>query len=196
MPADSASEVTHMLVAAKNGDAKASEALLPLLYDELRALARRKMAQEPGGHTLQATALVHEAFLRLLGQSAGWDCRGHFFAAAAEAMRRILVERARRVAGARRGGGRERVAFEGVELSFETNPIEMVALDEALTELEQIDPHVSEVVKLRYFAGLSVQETVAALGRSKRTIMREWSFARAWLRDRLADNERPIDGGH
>ena len=196
MPADSASEVTQILAAAKDGDAKAAEALLPLLYDELRALARRKMAQEPAGHTLQATALVHEAYLRLLGQNTGWDGRGHFFAAAAEAMRRILVERARRVTGPQRGGGRERVGFEGVELSFETGPTEMVALDEALTELEQVDPQVSQVVQLRYFAGLSVEETVAALGRSKRTIMREWSYARAWLRHRLAHNGPPNNEGH
>ena len=187
-------QVTRILSSLRDGDSGATEALLPLLYDELRGLAHRKMASEPAGHTLTATALVHEAYLRLAGDSdAQWETRGHFFAAAAEAMRRILVERARRVAGPRRGGGRPRVTLESADLTFDIDPTEMLALDEALSEMEQIDPRMQRVTKLRYFAGLSVDETAAALGVSPRTVKNEWRCARVWLYKRLGGKDETRD---
>lgn len=181
-----AQQVTQILGAIHEGDSRAADELLPLLYDELRKLAQHRMASEPAGHTLTATALVHEAYLRLVqDREAEWDSRGHFFAAAAEAMRRILVERARKYAGPKRGGGRRRVAIEDSDLTFDIDPAEMLALDEALDELEQTDPRMQKITKLRYFAGLTVQETAAALGISPRTVNIEWSYARAWLYKRL-----------
>ncbi|HQY87794.1 MAG TPA: ECF-type sigma factor [Tepidisphaeraceae bacterium] len=144
------------------------------------------MSREPAGHTLQTTALVHEVFLRLSAdETVKWDNPRHFFAAAAEAMRRILVERARRVHSLKRGGGRERVDLDFVDAGMESEPIAMIALDEALTELKTFDERLSNVVMLRYFSGLSVEETAAALETSSRTVKRDWAVARAWLSKKL-----------
>ncbi len=185
------SEVTRILQAIEAGDIQRSEELLPVVYQELRALAGQMMAREPRGQTLQATALVHEAYLRLIGpdgEASRWDNRGHFFAAAAQAMRRILVERARRVAGPRRGGGRKRLALDGVDLHIDSDPLEILALDEALDRLAQRDARLAKVVSLRYFAGLSEEETAAALEISTRTVRRDWTFARAWLYKQLSED--------
>ncbi len=191
-----AQQVTQILGAIHEGDSRAADELLPLLYDELRKLAQHRMAAEPAGHTLTATALVHEAYLRLVqDRQAEWDSRGHFFAAAAEAMRRILVERARKYAGPKRGGGRQRVAIEDSDLAFDIDPAEMLALDEALDELERTDPRMQKITKLRYFAGLTVQETAAALGISPRTVNIEWSYARAWLHKRLNGGDPCSEAG-
>jgi len=187
------SEVSRILKAIESGDSGRSEQLLPLVYQELRALAQSMMANEPRGHTLQATALVHEAYLRLVGgNEAGWDNRAHFFAAAAKAMRRILVERARRVAGPKRGGGRKRLTLEGVDLHFDADPADILALDEALDRLAIHDERLAKVVNLRYFAGLTEAETARALGMSERTIRRDWTFARAWLYKHLSENDTEL----
>jgi RNA polymerase sigma factor (TIGR02999 family) len=177
--------VTQLLDAVRDGDENAGDRLLPLLYDELRKLARRRMDQEPPGHTLQATALVHEAYLRLVGDDgAGWESRGHFFAAAAEAMRRILVERARRHGAQKRGAGARPVPLDDADLPVELDlgdSLDLVPLDEALHRLEEYDARKSEVVKLRFFAGLTIEQTAAALGVTSRTVNRDWIAARAWL---------------
>jgi RNA polymerase sigma factor (TIGR02999 family) len=173
-----------LLDAAAAGDRQAAADLLPAVYAELRALASARLEAEPAGHTLQPTALVHEAYLRLVGPADGhkWDHRGHFFAAAAEAMRRILVDHARREAAARHGGGRARLALEP-DLAFAREPREdLIALDEALDRLAAEHPLKAELVKLRYFVGLTLPEAAAALGLSERTAGRHWAFARAWLR--------------
>ncbi|HEX2476778.1 MAG TPA: sigma-70 family RNA polymerase sigma factor [Lacipirellulaceae bacterium] len=184
------SEVTRLLVAIGQGDTHASEALLPVVYEELRRLARSRMAQERAEHTLEATALVHEAYLRLIDdENVRWDGRGHFFAAAAEAMRRILIEHARRKNAVKHGGGRERI-----ELNEELPPIaspcdnieDLLALDEALQRLAKEDPSKAELVKLLYFAGLNLEEAAAAQGISRTTAYRHWLFARAWLHDAIA----------
>ncbi len=182
-------EVTRILSAIEQGDHQAAEHLLPLVYDELRRLAAQKMAQEKPGQTLQATALVHEAYLRLVDveKAQNWNSRGHFFAAAAEAMRRILVENARRKCGPRRGGDRQRVELEEACAAATESPDELLALDEALTELAAKDPAKAELVKLRYFAGLSVEQAAANLGVSVATAKRHWTYARAWLYSRIAD---------
>jgi RNA polymerase sigma factor (TIGR02999 family) len=178
------SEVTRLLDAAAAGDRKAAADLLPLVYDELRALAAARMAAESPGHTLQPTALVHEAYLRLVGPADGnrWDGRGHFFAAAAEAMRRILVEAARRKRGPEHGG---HLARHDLDPEHPAAPdhlsARLVALDEALDRLAEVEPRAAEVVKLRYFAGLTVPEAAAALGISPRTADNDWAYARAWL---------------
>jgi RNA polymerase sigma factor (TIGR02999 family) len=177
----SMSEVTQVLVAIKRGDPQAKDALLSLLYDELRRLAARKLAQEKPGHTLQPTALVHEAYIRLLGGQGEFANRGHFFAAAAEAMRRILIESARRKQRERHGGGRQRV-----ELSDQPAPDEdqkLLDLDEALTKLAEEDPLASRVVELRYFAGLGHEGIAEALGITVYQARQTWTYARAWLRD-------------
>ncbi|MCB9847591.1 MAG: sigma-70 family RNA polymerase sigma factor [Phycisphaeraceae bacterium] len=164
------------------------------LYNELRALAARHMVNEPGGHTLQATALVHEAYLRLnKNPDSRWDSPGHFYAAAATAMRRILIERARRYAGPKRGGGRKRLMLEACDLTFDADPNDILALDEALNDLEVQDPRTHAVVMLRFFAGMSVEETARLLDCSPRTIKREWSFARAWLH-RAIHGDEPDSG--
>jgi RNA polymerase sigma factor (TIGR02999 family) len=177
--------VTQLLDAVRDGDENAGDRLLPLLYDELRKLARRRMDQEPPGHTLQATALVHEAYLRLVGDDgAGWESRGHFFAAAAEAMRRILVEQARRHGAQKRGAGARPVPLDDADLPVELDlgdSLDLVPLDEALHRLEEYDARKSEVVKLRFFAGLTIEQTAAALGVTSRTVNRDWIAARAWL---------------
>src|SRR5947207_1152850 len=174
-------EVTQILSDLAKGDAHAAGQLLPLVYEELRKLAAARMAEEAPGNTLNATALVHEPYLRLVGPADDrrWDNRGHFFAAAAEAMRRILVEAARRKGRVRHGGGRRRVELADVPAA--APPDELLALDDALGRLAERDPAKAEVVKLRYFAGLTVPEVAAALGISVATAERHWAFARTWL---------------
>jgi RNA polymerase sigma factor (TIGR02999 family) len=176
-------EVTRILSAVEQGDPQAASQLLPLVYDELRKLAAQKLAQERPGQTLQATALVHEAYLRLVGARTGqpWSGRGHFFAACAEAMRRILVEGARRKRSLKHGGACPRVELEEAA-AYTREPVdELLALDEALDRLALEDPRKAELVKLRYFAGLSVQEAAEALGISRATADRYWAYAKAWL---------------
>jgi RNA polymerase sigma factor (TIGR02999 family) len=182
-------DVTQLLDAAAAGDPRAAAELLPLVYDELRNLAAARMAAEAPGHTLQPTALVHEAFLRLVGKDAGppWNSRGHFFAAAAEAMRRILIESARRKLTDRAGGRLERVALAD-DLAASMPPEELLALDEALAEFERHDPAAARLVKLRYYAGLSHQEAASALGLTRRAADRVWALARAWLYRQLSKN--------
>jgi RNA polymerase sigma factor (TIGR02999 family) len=163
-----------------------AEELLPLVYAELRKIARHKMNAERSGHTLQATALVHEAYLRLLGNESGFENRRHFFAAAAEAMRRILVEQARRKSRQRHGGDQRRTATPAEDIQSNIDdPAGMLDLDQALTELEALDETMANVVKLRYFAGMSVEETAAALDTSPRSVNRHWTSARAWLTQKL-----------
>jgi RNA polymerase sigma factor (TIGR02999 family) len=182
------SDATRLINAAAAGDPRAAADLLPLLYGELRKLAAARLAAEPVGHTLQPTALVHEAYLRLVGDERphDWNGRGHFFAAAAEAMRRILVEAARRKGRHRHGGNRRRVELDEAA-GFELDPDDdLLDLDEVLTRLEAIDAPAAAVVKLRYFAGLSMPETAAALGLPLRTAERNWTFARTWLHRELS----------
>jgi RNA polymerase sigma factor (TIGR02999 family) len=180
-------EVTRVLSALEQGDAQAAPQLLPLVYDELRKLAAQKLAQEKPGQTLQATALVHEAYLRLVDvkQVQHWNSRGHFFAAAAEAMRRILVEKARQRGRLKRGGDRRRLDLDAVQLSVQEVPDDLLALDEALAELTQAHPEKAELVKLRYFAGLTVTEAAQVLGIAASTADRHWTYARAWLYRRI-----------
>ena len=180
------SDVTRLLTAIERGESHAGEELLPLVYDELRRLAAYRLAQEKPGQTLQATALVHEAWLRLVqsepgGAEARWNGRRHFFGAAAEAMRRILVENARRKKSLMHGGSLKRVDWEQVELAETTPPAELLALDEALNELAATDPDTVELIKLRFYAGLTDAQAAELLGVSRRTADRMWSFARAWL---------------
>ncbi len=177
------SEVTRILSAIEQGDPSAADQLLPLVYDELRQLAAHKLAHESPGQTLQATALVHEAYLRLVDvdKAQHWDSRRHFFAAAAQAMRRILVERARRQRTEKHGGSRQRIDLDDVEVAADTRSPDLLALDEALTRLTAEDPVKAQLVTLRYFAGLSVQEAADTLGISRATADRYWSYARIWL---------------
>jgi len=180
-------EISRILAAIGDGDRKASEELLPLVYLELRKLARSRMAHEPPGQTLQPTALVHEAYLRLVGdRDARWENRAHFFAAAALAMRRILVERARRRRMAKHGGGQDRVTLDEAVASSDPRSVDLLALDDALTRLEAHDPRMSRIVTLRYFAGLNVEQTAKALDISAATVKREWSYAKAWLHREIA----------
>jgi RNA polymerase sigma factor (TIGR02999 family) len=176
-------DVTRILSAIDQGDPKAAEQLLPLVYAELRKLAAQKLAQEKPGQTLQATALVHEAYIRLVDKEKGqhWDSRRHFFAAAAEAMRRILIEKARRKRTEKHGGGRERTNLDDIEVMTDTPSTDLFTLDEALTRLAAEDPVKAQLVTLRYFAGLSVQEAADVLGISRATADRYWSYARTWL---------------
>jgi RNA polymerase sigma factor (TIGR02999 family) len=174
------SDVTRILDAAARGDSQAAEQLLPLVYDELRQLAAAQMVQERPGQTLDPTALVHEAYLRLVGEQT-FANRRHFFAAAATAMRRILVESARRKLSDKRGGERERVALDPERFAAPERPEELVALDEALELLTRAEPEVAELVKLRYFAGLTIPQAAEMLGVSPRTADAWWAFARAWL---------------
>jgi RNA polymerase sigma factor (TIGR02999 family) len=179
------SDVTRILNAIEHGDEKASEKLLPLVYEELRHLAAQKMSQERPGQTLQATALVHEAYIRLVGEQVqNWRSSGHFFASAAEAMRRILVDNARRKKSLKRGGGHRRIELDGVVLADGRHlPIDdMIALDEALGKLSKKDNVKADLVKLRYFAGLTTEQSAKVLGISRATADRYWDYARSWLR--------------
>jgi RNA polymerase sigma factor (TIGR02999 family) len=177
------SEVTQVLNAIEQGEPNAAERLLPLVYDELRQLAAQRLAQEAPGQTLQATALVHEAYLRLVGggQPQEWNGRGHFFAAAAEAMRRILVDQARRKQSKKRGGGRVRRDLDQLPTATSERSDELLDIDAALRGLADADPQAAELVKLRYFAGLSIPQAAAALGISPRSADFLWAYARAWL---------------
>jgi RNA polymerase sigma factor (TIGR02999 family) len=182
------SEVTQILDAIGRGDARASEELLPLIYQELRRLAAKMLAGEPAGQTLEATALVHEAYVRLVDAEAEqkWNHRGHFFAAAAEAMRRILVENARRKQRVKHGGDHHRVEMDDERLVCSVPSEQLVALDEALERFAQEEPEKAQLVKLRFFAGLSIEEAAEALGISRATASRHWTYARAWLHDALS----------
>ncbi len=184
------SDVTRILNAIEQGDAGATDKLLPLIYEELRILAAQKLSHEPRGQTLQATALVHEAYLRLVGEEPQtWTSRGHFFAAAAEAMRRILVENARRKRCMKHGDGLRKVDFDNVEAAAEGLSEDVIALDEALARLSAEDHLAAELVKMRYFAGLTLAQTAEALGVSARTADRCWAYAKAWLYHEIAEGE-------
>ena len=185
------SEVTRILTAIEQGDPHAAEQLLPLVYDELRKLAGQRLTQEKPGQTLQATALVHEAYVRLVDaeKAQHWDSRGHFFAAAAEAMRRILLNRARDKQRVKRGGDRRRVDLDQIEYALDTSDEQLIALDEALTELGAEDPDAVRLVNLRFFAGLTLRDAAAAQGLSLRTAERQWAYVRAWLYARLRQDD-------
>jgi|SRR6516165_262682 RNA polymerase sigma factor (TIGR02999 family) len=187
------SDVTRILSAIEQGDAHAADQLLPLVYDELRKLAAAKLAQEKPGQTLDPTALVHEAYVRLVDvdQARTWNSRSHFFAAAAEAMRHILVDNARRKKRTKRGGGRQRVELDEFVPAPSPDADELLAVDEALTRLAQHDGQAAAVVKLRYFGGLSVEEAAQNLGISRATAYRHWTFARAWLLDDISGPPLP-----
>jgi RNA polymerase sigma factor (TIGR02999 family) len=175
-------DVTQIISAIEAGDVRATADLLPLVYDELRRLAAARLATEAPGHTLQATALVHEAYLRLMGPNRGlWGGRGHFFAAAAEAMRRILIDRARAKRGPKRGGDRKRLSLEAADLTVEAVPDEVIDLDAALSKLAREDSVKAELVKLRFFGGMGMEEAARFLGISPTTADRYWAYARAWL---------------
>ena len=182
------SDVTQILSAIEQGDPQAAAQLLPVVYDELRKLAAQKLAQEKPGQTLQPTALVHEAYLRLVDveQAQHWNSRGHFFAACAEAMRRILVDRAREKLAQKRGGDLRRVPLEEVDPPAGTSPEDLLAFDEALEQLTYRDPTAGQLVKLRYFADLSMEQAAAALNLAVATAYRHWNFARAWLHSQIA----------
>src|SRR5262249_16441623 len=189
-------DVTHILGAIERGDAQAAERLLPLVYGDLRGLAAQRLAREAPGQTLQATALVHEAYLRLVGGDGdpSWNSRGHFFAAAAEAMRRILVNRARDKRRLKRGGPAQRVELEAAELVGEVDGPDVLALDEALGRLARGQPACAGLVKLRFFAGLTQEESARALGVSRRTADRYWAYARAWLFHALDEGNGATSG--
>ena len=182
-------DVTRILSAIESGDREAADRLLVIVYNELRRLAAQLLARESPGQTLQATALVHEAYLRLVGSGKeGYEGRRHFFAAAAEAMRRVLVENARRKRGPRRGGTRRRVYLSEADIADQERSDELLALDEALGRLAEEDASAAELVKLRYFAGMTASEAAMALGVSLRTANRLWAYARAWLRDAVGNS--------
>jgi RNA polymerase sigma factor (TIGR02999 family) len=184
------SDVSRVLSAIEGGDPRAAEQLLPLLYDELRRLAAHRMARESPGQTLTATALVHEAYLRLLGAEQGqqWNSRGHFFAAAAEAMRRILVDRARHKRSLKAGGDRHRVEMADIEPAVPEPNVDLLALNEALDNLEKRDRRMAELIKLRFFAGLTIAQAAQVLGISTSTADNDWAYARCWLRLELGTN--------
>jgi len=185
------SEVTRLVGAIQAGDPHAASQLLPLVYDELRRLAAQKLAREASAQTLQPTALVHEAYLRLVGQGdeQHWDGRGHFFAAAAEAMRRILIENARRKRRVKHGGAQQRVEFDDAQAAVELPSEDLLALDEVLTRFAVQEPVKAELVKLRFFAGFSIDDAADLLGISRATAKRHWVYARAWLYAALTDNK-------
>jgi RNA polymerase sigma factor (TIGR02999 family) len=190
------SDVTRILSQMESGDPSAAEELLPLVYDSLRRLAAEKMAQENPGQTLEATALVHEAYIRLVdrGQVQHWNSRRHFFAAAAEAMRRILVERARHKRQQKRGGDFRRVELDAAQVSYSSQPEDLLDLDDALEHLAAKDPQAAQFVKLRYFAGLSVEEAAEMVGLSRSSACEHWAYARAWLYRRLRAAENEASG--
>jgi RNA polymerase sigma factor (TIGR02999 family) len=180
------SDVTRILNAIEKGDARAADRLLPAVYDELRRLAAFKLSQERPGNTLQATALVHEAYLRLVGaDTPNWQGHTHFVNAAAEAMRRILVDSARHRQSLKRGGGRQKVDLEGVEVALDAESDDLIALDEALSQLAEEDPAKAKLVQLRYFAGLTIEQAAEALDMSVSTAKRHWAYAKAWLYGRI-----------
>jgi RNA polymerase sigma factor (TIGR02999 family) len=184
------SEVTRILNAMGEGEAQASDRLLPLVYEELRKLAASKMAQEQGAQTLQPTALVHEAWLRLGGVDVkAWNSRGHFFGAAAEAMRRILIENARRRTARRHGGGQARIDIEEVDIAAPAADDQLLAMDETLGRFARLDSRKAELVKLRYFVGMTIEEAANALGISEATAKRWWEYARAWLYTEMRSRE-------
>jgi RNA polymerase sigma factor (TIGR02999 family) len=188
---DSAEQVTEVLAAAGAGDKEAAEKLLPLVYEQLRRLAAARMAQQPPGQTLQATALVHEAWLRLAGEKLPrWENRKHFFAAAAQAMRHVLIERARRKMRLRHGGQWQRVELDAVDIPIPTDDERLLQIDSALDELAAIAPEKAEVVKLRFFVGLDENETAELLHVSPRTVERYWRYAKAWLFERAKQEEK------
>jgi len=183
-------DLTVLLQEAAAGNGDAAERLLPLIYEQLRAIAQQRMSGERSGHTLQATALVHEVYLKLMGNGdAEWASRAHFFHAAAQAMRRILIEHARQRGRLKRGGEFKRQSLERVDLAVEEDPGAILALDAAICRLEEKDERAARIVKLRFFAGLSIEETAEAVGLSPRTVKREWTYARAWLYRELCDGE-------
>jgi RNA polymerase sigma factor (TIGR02999 family) len=184
------SEVTRILSAIEEGDPHAAEQLLPLVYEELRKLAAQKLAREKPGQTLEATALVHEAYLRLVDdkKSQHWNSRGHFFAAAAEAMRRILVDQARKKKSRKRGAGLERLPLEEVDISAPQPAVDLLAVNDALEKFERLDKSAADLVKLRYYAGLTLLQAAEALGISSSTADRQWAYARAWLHAELREN--------
>lgn len=190
------SELTQILNAIARGDSHAADQLLPLVYEELRQLAVQKMAHEKPGQTLQPTALVHEAYLRLLGKEGDsrWDSRGHFFAAAAESMRRILIENARRKRSPKHGGGLKRLDAEDVPLALPEPAEDLLALDEALNKLAANDPAKAELVKLRYFAGMTIDEAAGVLGISAATAKRWWTYTRAWLYQEITSDAASAGG--
>jgi len=176
------SDVTLILQAVRRGDGQAAEELLPMVYNELRQLAAARMAQESAGQTLQATALVHEAWLRMVGDGdRSWQNRAHFFGAAAEAMRRILIENARRKSRLKRGGGQVRLNIEELELAATTPDDKVLLIDEALARLQVEDPQIARVVTMKYFGGMTNQEAAESLGVTERTVERQWAYAKAWL---------------
>lgn len=184
-------DVTQILSQIESGDPSAAEQLLPLVYEELRTLAQHKLANEKPGQTLQATALVHDAYIRLVDvqKAQHWNSRGHFFGAAAEAMRRILVNKARDKKRIKRGGSLQKVDLERIELALDTPNEHLLAIDEAIESLEAESPECVQVVKMRFFAGMSIEETSAAMGISASTAKRHWAYARAWLFDALRDDD-------
>ena len=184
------SDVTRILSKIESGDQQASEELLPIVYNELRKLAATRLAGERADHTLQATALVHEAYLRLVNVNRvqDWDGRGHFFAAAAEAMRRILVDHARNKGAIKRGGKQYRVNVDDADLALNSPPENVLALDDALARLRELDPLAAELVNLRYFAGLSIKQAAVSMDISLATAYRHWNYARVWLHGELCDN--------
>jgi RNA polymerase sigma factor (TIGR02999 family) len=186
------SDITRILTALDQGDASAAEELLPLVYQELKRVARDRLAREANGQTLQPTALVHEAYLRLVGQGdPGWQNQGHFFAAAAEAMRRILIDNARRKNAARHGGDHKRVELDDQVLAAIEPPADdIIALDDALKRLAAEDPSIARLVELRFFAGLSEEEAAAVLHISRATASRHWTYARAWLHDAMGGGKK------
>jgi len=183
-------DVTQILSQIEQGDPSAAEQLLPLVYEELRKLAAAKLANEKPGQTLQATALVHDAYIRLVDieRAQHWDSRGHFFAAAAEAMRRILVERARSKGRQKRSGDLHRFDIDAIDVAVNTTPDQLLAIDEAMDKLQRDDPAIFELVCLRYFAGLNIEQAASALGISAATAYRHWNYARSWLHGELLES--------
>lgn len=189
LPTDETREVTRLLQNINEGKSEAVEELIPLVYAELRRLAAHYLKSERDGHTLQPTALVHEAFLKLVEQETQWQNRGHFFAMAANLMRRILVDYARSYKAEKRGGGAEKLSLDDIFVFVKEKPAEMIALDEALIELAKVDQRRSQVVELRFFGGLSNEEIARVLDVHVNTVLRDWNLARAWLRTQIISNE-------